>query len=49
MNDWQPWAVAAIVLLAIAFLIRRATAGRTRGNGCGHGCGCDHPRKFDGR
>jgi hypothetical protein len=39
MNEWQTWAVVAVVLLATLFLVAKATRGKK--GSCGHGCGCD--------
>jgi hypothetical protein len=39
MDNWQTWAALAAVVLAVLFLVRKATRGRKK-KGCGHNCGC---------
>jgi hypothetical protein len=39
MDNWQTWAALAAVMLAVLFLVHKATRGRKK-KGCGHNCGC---------
>lgn len=41
MNDWQTWAAAAAVILALLFLAARLTRKKGGKSSCGHDCGCD--------
>lgn len=43
MIDWQILTTVAVVILAVLFLVRKATAGNK--GGCGRGCGCDHAKR----
>lgn len=46
MNDWQTWAALAVVLF-VALIFAAKLGGRKKaGGGCGHNCGCDHPKKL---